>query len=176
MRLVGLVFLLAVPLLAQQGPVNLDFQESDPGVAPAGWAVAQGNGYSATAADDCRTPGSRCAVIRHEGGNGRGDYGYVMQSFDAASLRGREVRYRAWLRLQAPTLSGADLFLRVDRAGAAGVREYTFDQRIRTRDWTQREIVARIDEDAVQVTIGVTFRGLGSAHVADPEFETADSP
>ena len=98
-----------------------------------------------------------------------------MQSFDAASLRGGEVRYRAWLRLEAPTLSQAQLFpsSRTRQAGS-GVREYLFDQRIRTRDWTQREIAAQIDEDAVQVTIGVMFRGLGSAHVADAEFITAD--
>jgi hypothetical protein len=45
------------------------------------------------------------------------------------------------------------------------------DQRIRTRNWTPREIVGKIDEDALRVTIGLTFTGIGPAYFADPEFE-----
>ena len=69
--------------------------------------------------------------------------------------------------------SQAQLFVRVDRPSGVGFQDYSsLDERIRTRDWTMREIVGKIDAEAVRITIGLTFDGLGPAYFADPEFET----
>ena len=172
MRCVALLFCLTVPLFAQQGPVNLNFKDSGTGGMPTGWAWAPSPSYYIAMVDDCRVLDSRCAMVRYQDEQRRGDRAYITQSFDATALRGQQVRYRASLRLDEPTLSRAQLFVRVDRPSGVGFHGYSLDQRIRTRDWTMREIVGKIDADAVRITIGLTFAGTGSVYFADPEFET----
>jgi hypothetical protein len=78
-----------------------------------------------------------------------------MQTFDATALRGKQVRYRAWLRIKDPLESRVQLFVRVDRPNREiGFHDYSHDRPVRSRDWTMREIVGRIDTDAVRITIG----------------------
>ena len=172
MRWISVLLVLAIPLLAQQGPVNLDFAESGPEGSPAGWSAPRGPTYVAATTDDCRTPDSTCAVVRSEAIGSAADSGVIMQSFDAAALRGKQVRYRAWLRVEGLAL--AQLFVRVDRPSGVGFHQY-LDPRIRSRDWTLREIVGAVDADATRITIGLMFRGLGSAYMADAEFETVEN-
>lgn len=172
MRRVALLFCLTIPLFAQGGPVNLNFQDSGPEGIPTGWAWAPSPSYYIAMVDGCRVPDSRCAVIHHQDENRHGDRAYITQSFDATALRGQQVRYRAFLLLNAPQISQAQLFVRVDRPSGVGLNAYSsVDQRIRTRNWTMREIVGKIDEDAVRITIGLTFVGAGPAYFANPEFE-----
>ena len=171
MRSLVLLVGLTLPLVAQTGPVNLDFEDSGLDGIPTGWAWNQDRS-SLTTVETCRRPDSRCAQVRHLGDANPSS---IMQSFDATALRGKQVRYRAWLQLEAPTLSQARLFMRVERAGGmVGFQEYSYGDRIRSRDWTMREIVGTIDEDATRVTIGLFYSGLGSAYIADAEIIERD--
>ena len=106
MRRVGLLFCLLVPLPAQQGPVNLDFKDTGPQGKPTGWAWVNQPGYSIATLEDCRGPNSRYAMVCSQDGSVPRGLGNFLPSFDATALRGKQVRYRAWLRLEAPTLSG----------------------------------------------------------------------
>jgi hypothetical protein len=175
MRQVNLLFCLVAALLAQQGPTNLDFQENGAGGTPKSWSTDRG--YSTATSDDCRRRKSRCAVLRYEGQNDPRDYGGLSQTFDATALRGRQVRYRAWLRIKDPLEGRAQLFVRVDRANREiGFHDYSHDRPVRSRDWTMREIVGRIDPDAVSITIGLMLGGRGAAYIADPRFESLEIP
>lgn len=65
--------------------------------------------------------------------------------------------------------------MRVDRpAGAVGCNSYSQRQKNRSPDWTLSEITGTIDPDATRVTIGLFFTGLGSASIADAEFDIVD--
>jgi hypothetical protein len=97
---VNLLFCLAATLLAQQGPINLNFQENGAGGTPKSWSTD--SGYSTATFDDCRRPKSRCAVLRYEGRSDPQDFGGVSQTFDATALRGKLIRYKAWLRVKDP--------------------------------------------------------------------------
>jgi hypothetical protein len=113
-------------------------------------------------------------MVRREAGNHPTDSVYILQSFDATALRGKLVRYRASLRLQT-TLSVAQIFVRVDRPSGVGFSEYSPIQASRSTGWTTLEVGGPIDEDAKRITIGLVYRGLGSAYFADAEFETFDN-
>jgi hypothetical protein len=105
MRRVVLLFCLAVPLLAQHGPVNLSFKEMRLEGTPTGWVWNGNPSYSVTSMDECRGPDSHCAMFRSPTENVPHGGGYFMQTFNATEFRGKQVRYRAWLRLEAPALS-----------------------------------------------------------------------
>jgi hypothetical protein len=176
-RQVNLLFgWLAPLLLAQQGgPVNLNFQETEGGPTPKAWYSITEPGYSTATSNDCRTPKSRCALLRYEGRSDPRDFGWLQQTFLATALRGKNVRYRAWLRLQDRLKGRAQLFLRVDRSnGDVGFHDYSHDRPVPLRDWTAREIVGRIDADAVNITIGLMLGGRGTAFIADQQFESLD--
>src|SRR6185503_14129183 len=122
---------------------------------------------------DCRRPDSRCALLRYEGRDDPRDFGWLMQTFDATDLRGKLVRYRAWLRTDDPSQARAQLCVRVSRPnGEIGFYNYSHDHPIRSRDWAEREIVGRIDNDAVSITIGLMLGGRGTAYFADQEFKS----
>jgi hypothetical protein len=174
MRHVALLFCLAVPLLAQNSPINLNFEETGPEGRPLGWVWITEPGYSAATSVDCRRPQSRCAMVRYQGESDPRDFGYVMQTFNGTPLRGKQIRFRAWLRVDDPAISRAQLFLRVDRPSGVGFHDYSHGQPIRSRDWTVREIVGKVDSDAVGIGIGLMLGGRGSAYIADLEFETVE--
>lgn len=174
MRRIVLLSLMA-PLLAQQGPVNLDFTQTVAEGKPSSWFWIKEPGYSVATLDDCHKPNSRCAVVRYKGDRDPGDFGWIQQSFDATPLRGKQIRYRAWLRVDTPSISKAQLFVRVDRPGnVVGFHNYSHAQPIRSQNWTIREIVGKIDPDAIRISIGLMLGGHGSAYIAEPEFGTVD--
>jgi len=175
MRQFNLLFCLAATLLAQQGPINLNFHENGAGGTPRNWFTD--TGYSTATSDDCRRPKSHCAVLRYEGQSNPRDFGGLRQTFDATALRGKQVRYRAWLRVKDPSESRAQLFVRVDRPNRGiGFHDYSHDRPVRSTDWTMCEIAGRIDTDAVNITIGLMLGGRGAAYIADPEFESLENP
>ena len=175
MRRITLLFCLTVCLSAQEGTVSLNFIDNGTGVEPTGWIWDPDPNYSIATVHICRVPASRCAQIRHLGEGHPVDRVYITQSVDGTALRGKQVRFSAALRVEAPTLSQAQLFVRVDRPSGVGFNRYTLNQPIRSRDWAMREIVGEIDADAVRITIGVMFVGRGSGYFADPEFEIVEN-
>ena len=86
----------------------------------------------------------------------------LMQSFSAAAYRGKTVRLRAWLKLEAFDSDGrAQMLLSVDRANRqAGFFDNMSDRPIRSPDWTRFEIVAPVDRDATFINLGVIALGL----------------
>src|SRR5438309_782033 len=101
MRHLMRAILFAAAALAQvsQGPVNLDFKNSEPGKVPSGWLAPVANrGFPATATDQCSKPDTLCGVIRSEG-SPTGPFGNLMQYFDAAPYHNRRIRFRAAVRV-----------------------------------------------------------------------------
>src|SRR5262249_61429130 len=95
--------------------------------------------------EGCRSQ-SGCAVVMVPA-NAPSPVSHLMQSFSAAAYRGKTVRLRAWLRLDAADpVDRAQIFLSVDRAG----RQTEFFDRMdsRSAEWTPCDIVSRIDDDA----------------------------
>lgn len=177
MREFTLLVFLAAAAVAQQRPINLNFQENDAGGKPKSWVGDRRPGYSMATSEDCRTPKSRCVVLRYDGASDPTDVGGVHQSFDAAELRGKQIRYRAWVHVDDPAKARAQIFVRVDRQnGTVGFHDYSHDRPVRSRDWTMLEVAGKIDADAVGITIGVLLGGRGAAYFADQEFERVDNP
>jgi hypothetical protein len=96
-----------------------------------------------------------------------------MQSFRAAAYRGKTVRLRAWVRVEAGGPEDrAQMWLRVDRPnGKVGFLEDMDGRPVRAAEWTSCEIVAEIDGDAQFVDFGVKSMGRGRVWVDDVSFD-----
>ena len=160
-----------------QRPINLNFQENGTDGKPIGWHSDKRPGYSMETSESCRTPRLRCVVLRYSGAADPTDRGGLSQSFDATELRGKQIRYRAWVHVDDPAKARAQIFVRVDRQnGTVGFHDYSHDRPVRSRDWTMMEVAGKIDADAIRITIGVLLGGRGAAYLAEPEFESLDRP
>src|SRR5262249_15837378 len=87
------------------GPRNLRFEEGEQGEVPPGWTVPSMENTTGKLAElhrkGCRS-GIGCAVlVAPATASGSLGYGYLMQSFSAAAYRGKTVRLRAWVRVEA---------------------------------------------------------------------------
>ncbi|MFT6108367.1 MAG: hypothetical protein ACJA2W_001279 [Planctomycetota bacterium] len=88
-------------------------------------------------------------------------FGMLNQSLEAASYRGKRVRFRAAVRTAERGTGGkAQLWLRVDSGKDGGETSISAfdnmgDRPIEAGDWQHYEIVADVGEDAVRMTIGV---------------------
>jgi hypothetical protein len=171
MRRFMLLFFLAVALPAQRGPVNLDFQQIAIEGKPPGWSWSGDPSYSVTVRDDCRTPHSRCVLFHSPSDRVPGGRGMFLQTFDATAYRGKQVRYRAWLRAEA-AISRAQLFVRVDRPSGTGFSGHSPTETTQSGDWVIREVVGEIDADATRITIGMMLNGMGAVAIEGLAFET----
>jgi hypothetical protein len=184
---------------AVPAPRNLKFEEGVVGKVPPGWfvpALPNDADYlpglrlrpfslawlrellpkDADSLAELRRTGCRsgvgCAVVRVPANEPR-PLSDLMQSFGAAAYRGKVVRLRAWLRLEA---SGPDdraqMWLSVDREHhRAGFYDNMDDRPVRSPEWTQCQIVGKIEQDAVFIDIGIMSIGRGRAWVDDVSFE-----
>jgi len=114
-----LSFLCVLPL-ASQVPVpapaplpttlqNGSFTEGALGQMPKGWFVPKFSreaGYRSEIAEEASLPGKRCAVLLREG-TGAAGFGNLMQNMDAAPYRGKRIRLKGQLRLDAKAGPGA---------------------------------------------------------------------
>jgi hypothetical protein len=158
------------------GPRNLSFAQGTPGKAPPGWIVPslpKDADYTA----ELRRTGCRsatgCAVLLVPA-NAPALNANLMQSFSAAAYRGKNVRFSAWLRLEAFDSDGrAQMFLSVDRPnGQSGFFDNMSDRPIRSAMWTRYEITCHVDQDATFVNFGVVALGLLTrVWVDDASFE-----
>jgi len=177
MRKFCLWIALAATAVAQQRPINLNFRENDVLGRLKGWFGDTRPGYSIATAENCRTLTARCVVLRYDGVSDPIDVGGVHQSFSAKELRGKQIRYRAWVRVDDPAKARAQIFVRVDRQdGTVGFHDYSHDRPVRSRDWTQMVVTGKIDADAIAITIGVLLGGRGEVYFSDPQFEGIDNP
>lgn len=172
--------LLQVVSLPPPGPANPGFEQGEAGQAPPGWfvpPVLRKAGYSAELRRQGCHGGSGCAVVLVPANPPPEMFGNLMQSFDAAPYRGRNVRFRAWVRLE-PVEAGdrAQLWLRVDRTGGQmGFFDNMGDRPIRSSQWQSYEITGVIDSDAQSLNIGLMSLGRGRAWIDDVSFEIIQS-
>ncbi len=162
---------------ALPGPRNLHFDEGDPGKIPPGWFVPQVQKVTGSLAElrrkGCRSSGGCAVVIAPPTAAGPDSVGNLMQSFRAAAYRGKTVRLRAWVRVEAGGPGDrAQMWLRVDRPnGKVGFLEDMDGRPVRAAEWTNCEIVAEIDSDAQFVDFGVQSIGRGRVWVDSVSFD-----
>lgn len=158
------------------GPLNLKFDQGAPGKLPPAWFVPalpnEAEQWAQITHSGCRTERS-CAVVLIPQ-NAPVPVGNLMQSFSAKAYRGKTVRLRAWLRLEASDPGDrAQMWLGVDRAKEQkGFFDNMSDRPVRSAEWTQCEIVTRVESDATFLKFGVMSIGKGRVWVDDVFFET----
>jgi hypothetical protein len=162
---------------ALPGPRNLRFEEGDAGKTPPGWFVPQVEKISGSLAElrrkGCRSNGGCAVVIAPATATAPDSVGNLMQSFRAAAYRGKTVRLRAWVRVEAGGPEDrAQMWLRVDRPnGKVGFMEDMDGRPVRSAEWTSCEIVAEIDGDAQFVDFGVKSMGRARVWVDEVSFD-----
>ena len=157
------------------GPRNLRFDEGEPGKVPAGWFVPALEKTTGNLAEmrrkGCRSPAG-CAVVIAPA-TVPGVSGNLMQSITAAAYRGKTVRLRAWLKVEAASPEDrGQLWLHVLRpAGKPGFLDNMDDRPVRPAEWTPCEIVGEVDSDAQFLDFGVIATGRGRVWVDDVTFD-----
>lgn len=178
--------LLVVPCLAAAaapapGPSNLGFESGQPGQVPSGWFIPstpQKAGYSAVLQRSGCKSGSGCALLSTPASPSPQGFGNLMQTFDASAYRGKRIRFRAWVRVEAPAGEGqAQLWLRVDRPSRQmGFFDNMGDRPITSPEWRSYEISGQVEPDALYLNLGVMVIGKGRAWIDDASFETVAAP
>ena len=164
---------------AETVPANAGFEQGKPGQAPDHWLVPKVPGYHVLVSDEDPKSGKQCVTIKR-GTEKPGPFGNVMQKIDAASFRGKRVRYRAAVRTEIDGQDGtAQLWMRVDLLEKKGQRRLGFfdnmaNRPIRRKEWDYYEIVGDITEDAEIINLGMFMRGSGQAWMDDVSLEIVD--
>ena len=173
---------LAAALDAQSVFTNPDFEKGSLGAVPEGWFVpsAFASWQAVWVGEGCRQ-GKGCAEIA-PGPNAGANPGNLMQMFDAAPYRGKQIRYRAAVNVAAGGRAG--LWLRVDRPGGTmGFFDNMMSRPIMTQgDWQYFEIDGFVHADAERIALGLLVFG-GKARFDDASLtitgdvpETKDEP
>ncbi|BCJ90186.1 hypothetical protein IZ6_09210 [Terrihabitans soli] len=103
-----------------------------------------------------------------------GIYGNLMQSFRADRFRGRKLRFTGELKTEDVRGSGT-LWMRVDRSAGHTLCFDNMETRARegslkgNQDWTRREIVLDVADDAESVHFGFYLAGTGCVWARDLE-------
>lgn len=151
-------------------PVNLDFEQGTAGQVPIGWqSLTQGKGYTAETTDKTPQGGTRAVLLRKEPGAlpDAPAFGNLMQAINAAPFRGKRIRLRGAVRLEAeePT-TRAQLWMRVDRLNnQTGFLDSMANRPITSKEWQFYEIVGDVDEDAEILNFGMIMSGRGTAYL-----------
>ncbi len=158
------------------GPLNLKFDQGEAGKLPEGWFVPvlpkDANQMAQLRTAGCQVH-PKCAVVLVPE-NDPARIGNLMQSFSAAAYRGKTVRLRAWLRLEAASAEDhAQMWLSVDRANdRKGFFDNMSGRPIVTPEWTKCEIQTQVDRDATFIKFGIMTIGRGRVFVDNVSFET----
>ena len=170
-KLAMLAGLLPAALVAQ---TNLQFQQGDALKPPPGWFVLdamEDTEYLAEWHASCRGD-APCAVLAGPATATAGSLGSLLQDFDAAPFRGKRVRLRAWIKIEAGALGDrAHMLLRVNRPNAGtGSPDSTEDRPIVSSEWKSYEIRGEVAPNAGSIRIGVALYGRGRVSVSGVEF------
>jgi hypothetical protein len=101
--------------------------------------------------------------------------GQLIQSFSAAAYRGKKVRVRAWVKVEAGAPGDhAQIYLQVTglnrRSGLRAERDLRADL-TNVPGWTSREIEGQVDKDAQFLEFGFRAYGHGRVWIDDVSFE-----
>jgi hypothetical protein len=158
------------------GPLNLKFDQGEPGKLPEGWFVPvlpkDSNQMAQLRTTGCLSRPNCAVVLVPENDPAR--IGNLMQSFSAAAYRGKTIRLRAWLRLDAQAADDhAQMWLSVDRANdRRGFFDNMSGRPVVTAEWTQVQIQTQVDRDATFIKFGIMSIGRGRVYVDNVTFET----
>jgi hypothetical protein len=166
------------------GPQNLDFHQGVVNDVPVGWIIpksALAPGYGAELSmTGCKT--TVCAVVTTPPlGVGRkkppqqGDhFGNLMQTFEARGYRGKTIRLRASLRMEASSKGDkAQMWMRIDCEERMNCRSDTMVNRpVRSDQWKNAEIKLRVPKSALTINFGVISVGHGRAWMDEMMFES----
>lgn len=150
------------------GPMNLKFDQGVTGKLPAAWFVPalpnEADQQAQLRRRGCMS--DSCAVVMVPE-NALAQVGTLMQSFSAAAYRGKTVRLRAWLRLEAVNEGDhGQMWVGVDRANNVT------GPPLKSDEWTLSEVKIRVPADAAFLKFGVSSVGKGKVWVDNVSFET----
>src|SRR5262249_12149701 len=86
-----------------ESPENLDFEDVDADGTPKGWITYSDNlkaGYAVAASHSNPFHGKQCASLLRDRAPWRWGYGLLFQRLNAASYRGKHIRFRAAARAE----------------------------------------------------------------------------
>ncbi len=157
-------------------PINLDFEQGQPGEVPPGWfnsSAAKTNGYTAKIVTDKPNSGKQAVLVTLEGE--RKDpqaFGNLLTFFDATPYRGKRIRFRAAVRAEVGAGNQAALWLRVDREGGAmGFFDNMRDRPITSPEWKTYEISGEVAPDAKAIFLGLMLLREGKVWVDSASLE-----
>ncbi len=145
---------------------------------PQGWAPMQHvtvDAYRFVVDQQVKHSGAKSLRIARDAAE---PFGSIVQRVSDATLRGRTVRFSAWLRTQdAATGSGAGggaLIVQAFRGGALAAYEHMRASPVKgTSDWRQYSITLAIPADADAVEVGAMLVGPGTLWFDDARLEIA---
>jgi hypothetical protein len=162
---------------------NPGFESSAPGRlgAPDGWWGIQHAGvpsYTFTLDADAPRAGGRSLRIDNIGPE---PFGTLYQVLPATALRGKTLRFSAWLRTRDAKGnvygSGAGLKLQSMRGGyIVDHAQMRMDSVAGTTDWARYEVHLKVAGTADQVEVGVTLFGPGTVWLDDVALDVVEPP
>ncbi|MEL7498737.1 MAG: hypothetical protein AAFN77_14105 [Planctomycetota bacterium] len=158
--------------------VNGDF-ETVQDDQPANWFFVSQQGGSIDMVDDTAS-GQQAVRIDSLQATGQ-RFTNLMQTVDASSLQGKTIRFRAHVKTeQLKSSTRVQLWLRVDRKPdddgnpQMGAFDNMQDRPIKSTQWEPFEIVAKVDDDAQKIVVGIFVIGQGIAFLDDATLEIVD--
>ncbi len=154
-------------------PTNLDFESGAPGEAPPGWLTPTAKGgYPAVLSAEKPKQGKQCVRLSAAGNvEDASPFGNVMQQIDATPYRGKRLRFRAAVRIEAEN-GTTGLWMRVDRpAQQFGFFENMQDRPVTSPEWAYYEISGDVADDAEVLNIGLLLMREGTAFLDDVTLE-----
>lgn len=147
---------------------NSDFEARDPGGAVAGWRLMPEDAHETYRFDILDGAGHLAPV---DGASPQA-LAAAAQTFDAAALRGRLVRFRARVRL-ARSGGSAILAMSVRRPDPkyGGFNDRLGDRPIVAQEWATYETIGRVARDALRITVQVIARGGAEVLIDDASVE-----
>ena len=162
---------------------NPGFESSAPGRlgAPDGWWGIQHAGvpsYTFTLDADAPRAGGRSLRIDNIGPE---PFGTLYQVLPATALRGKTLRFSAWLKTRDASGnvygSGAGLKLQSMRGGyIVDHAQMRMDSVAGTTDWARYEVHLKVAGTADQVEVGVTLFGPGTVWIDDVALDAVEPP
>ena len=178
----AILLLFGLPALAtaeeerpSPGLTNGGFETAADDGKPEGWYFVrrpdQSQKVSLVTADVVE--GHACAFV--DASTNANEFTNVMQVFDATSLRGQRVRFRAAVKTaDLSAQSRVQLWFRVDREDGVGAFNNMQDRPIRAETWEHFEIVLDVAEDAQRINVGMFLIGSAKAWIDDATVEAVD--
>ncbi|MEM9410423.1 MAG: hypothetical protein AAGA30_04885 [Planctomycetota bacterium] len=154
-------------------PTNMSFEYGILGEIPNNWSTSSRRPQSKLS-DKNPLAGEHCLEIN-------GDY--VFQETNAAQYRGKKIRFRCAVKIQADTQCHAQLLMDIGLEeninGQKKTRSLNFynmhDRPITNTNWQYHEIILEVPEEATYLTFGSFTVGRGIAWLDDASIEIVDS-